>query len=49
MATELEEQAGRRARAALYTTLDFLEATGVLRWKLALVGPERESLPRPGL
>ena len=46
VATELEEQAGRRARAALYTTLDFLEATGVLRWKLALGGPERQSLPR---
>jgi len=47
VATELEAQAGRRvSRGALYTTLDRLEAKGLLRWKLALGGPERQSLPR---
>ena len=46
VATELEEQAGCRARAALSTTLDRLEAKGLLRGKLALGGPERQSLPR---
>jgi PadR family transcriptional regulator PadR len=47
IARELEEQAGRRvSRGALYTTLDRLEAKGLLRWKIATGGPERGSLPR---
>ena len=44
---EIESRAGRAvSRGALYTTLDRLEAKGLLRWKLALGGPERQSLPR---
>src|SRR5262245_17934499 len=47
IASELEAQAGRRvSRGALYTTLDRLEQKGLLRWKLALGGAERGSLPR---
>lgn len=47
IARELEEQAGRRvSRGALYTTLDRLEAKGLLRWKIATGGPERGTLPR---
>ena len=47
VATELEEQAGRRvSRGALYTTLDRLEGKGLLRWKLAPGGDERGALPR---
>jgi DNA-binding PadR family transcriptional regulator len=47
IARELEEQAGRLvSRGALYTTLDRLEAKGLLRWKLAAGGPERKAMPR---
>ena len=47
IARVLEEQAGRRvSRGALYTTLDRLEAKGLLRWKIATGGPERGTLPR---
>jgi DNA-binding PadR family transcriptional regulator len=47
IARELEERAGRRvSRGALYTTLDRLEGKGLLRWKIALGGPERGALPR---
>src|SRR5437764_2560305 len=47
IARELEDQAGRRvSRGALYTTLDRLESKGLLRWKIAIGGPERGSLPR---
>ena len=47
IARELEEGAGRRvSRGALYTTLDRLENKGLLRWKLATGGPERNHLPR---
>ena len=47
IARELEEQAGRRvSRGALYTTLDRLEGKGLLRWKIAMGGPERGALPR---
>ncbi len=47
VARELEEQAGRRvSRGALYTTLDRLERKGLLRWKIAVGGDERGSLPR---
>lgn len=47
IALELEQQAGRRvSRGALYTTLDRLEAKGLLRWKLAAGDAERGSLPR---
>ena len=47
IARELEEQAGRRvSRGALYTTLDRLEGKGLLRWKIAIGGPERGALPR---
>ena len=47
IARELEAQAGRRvSRGALYTTLDRLEAKGLLRWKIATGGPERNALPR---
>jgi DNA-binding PadR family transcriptional regulator len=47
IARELEEHAGRRvSRGALYTTLDRLEAKGLLRWKLAAGGEERGALPR---
>jgi DNA-binding PadR family transcriptional regulator len=47
IARELETLAGRSVtRGALYTTLDRLETKGLLRWKLAPGGPEREGLPR---
>ena len=47
IARELEQQAGRRvSRGALYTTLDRLEGKGLLRWKIAIGGPERGALPR---
>lgn len=47
IARELEAQAGRRlSRGALYTSLDRLEAKGLLRWKLEAGGPERQSLPK---
>lgn len=47
IAAELETQAGRRvSRGALYTTLDRLEQKGLLRWKLAHGGAERNALPR---
>jgi PadR family transcriptional regulator, regulatory protein PadR len=47
VAAELESQAGRRvSRGALYTTLDRLEAKGLLRWKIAAGGAERGALPR---
>jgi PadR family transcriptional regulator PadR len=47
IARELEDYAGRRvSRGALYTTLDRLDAKGLLRWKNAIGGPERGSLPR---
>jgi PadR family transcriptional regulator PadR len=47
IARELEAHAGRRvSRGALYTTLDRLEGKGLLRWKLAAGGPERQALPR---
>jgi len=47
IARELEDSAGRRvSRGALYTTLDRLEAKGLLRWRIAIGGPERGSLPR---
>ena len=47
IARVLEEQAGRHvSRGALYTTLDRLEAKGLLRWKIATGGPERGTLPR---
>jgi len=47
VARELEQQAGRRvSRGALYTTLDRLEGKGLLRWKIAIGGPERGALPR---
>ena len=31
---------------AVYTTLDRLEAKGLLRWKLEAGGPERQALPK---
>ena len=47
IARELEDYAGRRvSRGALYTTLDRLEAKGLLRWKISIGGPERGLLPR---
>jgi DNA-binding PadR family transcriptional regulator len=47
VARELEAQAGRRlSRGALYTTLDRLEAKGLLRWRLESGGPERQALPK---
>ena len=47
IARELEAQAGRRlSRGALYTSLDRLEAKGLLRWKLEPGGPERQALPK---
>ena len=43
----LEEHAGRSvSRGALYTTLDRLEAKGLVRWKIAPGGDERARLPR---
>jgi PadR family transcriptional regulator, regulatory protein PadR len=47
IARELEEVAGRTvSRGALYTSLDRLEAKGLLRWKAGEGTPEREGLPR---
>jgi PadR family transcriptional regulator PadR len=47
IARELEAQAGRRlSRGALYTSLDRLEAKGLLRWRLEPGGPERQALPK---
>jgi PadR family transcriptional regulator PadR len=47
VARELETQAGRRlSRGALYTSLDRLEAKGLVRWKLEAGGPERRALPK---
>jgi PadR family transcriptional regulator PadR len=47
IARELEAQAGRRlSRGALYTSLERLEAKGLLRWKLEAGGPERQLLPK---
>ena len=47
IARELEAQAGRRlSRGALYTSLDRLEAKGLVRWRLEPGGPERRSLPK---
>ena len=43
----LEEDAGRATqRSALYTTLDRLEAKGLLRWKVATGEAARDHLPR---
>ena len=47
IARELEAQAGRRlSRGALYSSLDRLEAKGLVRWQLAPGGPERQTLPK---
>lgn len=47
IARELESRAGRRvSRGALYTSLDRLEDKGLLKWKTAPGGPERDGLPR---
>jgi PadR family transcriptional regulator len=47
IARELDAQAGRRlSRGALYTSLERLELKGLLRWKLAVGGPERAGLPK---
>jgi PadR family transcriptional regulator, regulatory protein PadR len=47
IARELEAQAGRRlSRGALYTSLDRLEAKGLVRWTLEVGGPERQALPK---
>ncbi len=47
IARELEVQAGRRlSRGALYTTLDRLEAKGLVRWRLEAGGPKRQPLPK---
>lgn len=47
VARELEAHAGRRlSRGALYTSLDRLEAKGLLRWRLEVGGPERQALPK---
>ena len=47
IARELDAQAGRRlSRGALYSSLDRLEAKGLVRWKLAPGGPERQALPK---
>ena len=47
IAGELEERAGRRvSRGALYTTLDRLEAKGLIRWKISAGSRERDNLPR---
>jgi PadR family transcriptional regulator, regulatory protein PadR len=43
----LEEDAGRPTRrSALYTTLDRLEAKGLVRWKVATGSAARDHLPR---
>jgi len=47
IARELDTQADRRlSRGALYTSLDRLEAKGLVRWRLEAGGPERQSLPK---
>jgi len=47
IARELEARAGRTvSRGHLYTTLDRLEDKGLVRWKLAAGGQERDGLPR---
>ena len=47
IARELEEHARRRvSRGALYTTLDRLEAKGLVRWKIGPGTRERAGLPR---
>ena len=47
IAAELEGRAGRRvSRGALYTTLDRMETTGLVRWKINPGTREREGLPR---
>ena len=47
IARELEEHAKRRvSRGALYTTLDRLEAKGLVRWKIGPGTRERGGLPR---
>jgi PadR family transcriptional regulator, regulatory protein PadR len=47
IARELEERAKRRvSRGALYTTLDRLEAKGLVRWKIGPGTRERGGLPR---
>jgi DNA-binding PadR family transcriptional regulator len=47
IARELETQAGRRlSRGALYTSLERLEAKGLVRWRLEAGGPERQALPK---
>jgi PadR family transcriptional regulator PadR len=47
IARELEEHASRRvSRGALYTTLDRLEAKGLIRWKIGPGTRERAGLPR---
>jgi DNA-binding PadR family transcriptional regulator len=47
IARELDAQAGRRlSRGALYSALDRLEAKGLVRWRLAPGGPERQTLPK---
>lgn len=43
----LEDHAGRSvSRGALYTTLDRLEAKGLVRWRIVPGGDERARLPR---
>jgi PadR family transcriptional regulator PadR len=47
IAGELEQRAGRRvSRGALYTTLERLEAKGLVRWKIGAGTRERAGLPR---
>lgn len=47
IARELEAHAKRRvSRGALYTTLDRLEAKGLVRWKIDAGTRERGGLPR---
>ena len=47
IARELEARAGRSvSRGALYTSLDRLEAKGLLRWKSAVGTDARGGLPR---
>lgn len=47
IARELEVHADRRvSRGALYTTLDRLEAKGLVRWRIVHGGADRGGLPR---
>jgi PadR family transcriptional regulator PadR len=47
IARELESHAGRRlSRGALYTSLERLETKGLLRWRNAVGGPERQGMPK---